>query len=116
MPVEAGMYQYMRNDPGISTWVSGRIFGSRQPKDVTLPCIVWTVVLTQELGSHAHGASGLRSKRFQIDSYAGKYMDSVKTSDAVRSLFQNFSGILPDGTSVNGCIIMRDMDFPYEPG
>jgi len=117
MPIEAGMYQYMKQDPGVSSYVGGRIFGSKLPKDKTaMPAIVWTVVLTQELGSHAHGSSGLRSKRFQIDSYASKYMDSVKTSDAVRALFQNFSGTLPDGSSVNGCIIIRDMDFPYEPG
>jgi hypothetical protein len=68
------------------------------------------------MGYHAQGASGLRKKRFQIDSYAFKYMDSVKTSDSVRTLLESFSGIFPDGSSINGCIVVRDMDFPYEPG
>lgn len=116
MPVEVGIYQRLRDDAGVTAWVSGRIFGQRMPKDATLPAIVWQVVVTEELGYHSQGASGLRKKRFQFDSYAYKYMDSVKTSDAIRSILQSYSGILPDGSSVNGCIIARDMDFPYEPG
>jgi hypothetical protein len=116
MPVEAGFYLKLRNDPGVSSYVSGRIFGQRMPKDTTLPAIVWQVVVTEDMGYHAQGASGLRKKRFQIDSYAFKYMDSVKTSDAVRALLESFSGAFPDGSSINGCIVVRDMDFPYEPG
>lgn len=116
MPVEAGIYQKLRDDPGVSSYVRGRIFGSKAPKDATAPFIVWTVVVTEDMGYNFQGAAGLRKKRFQFDSYATKYMDSVKTSDAIRSLLQSFAGNLPDGTPVNGCIVMRDMDFPYEPG
>jgi hypothetical protein len=116
MPVEAGVYQKLRDDPAVGSYVSGRIFGSRMPKDATLPAIVWTIVLTDDMGYHYQGASGLRRKRFQFDSYAKKYMDSVKTSDAIRAVLESFAGVLPDGTPVNGCIVVRDMDFPFEPG
>jgi len=113
--IEAGIYQYLIADPGVSSWVSGRVFGSRLPKNCTLPAIVWTVIHTQDLGYTTQGASGLRKKAFQFDSYALAYGDSVKVSDAIRSILQSYSGILPDGSSVNGCIITQDMDMPYEP-
>jgi hypothetical protein len=115
MPVEVGIYQRLRDDAGVSAWVSGRIFGSRMPKNATLPAVVWTVVSTTDLGYSTQGASGLRVKRFQFDSYAKEYMDSVKLSDAIRSILQSYSGILPDGSSVNGCVVVSEMDFPYEP-
>jgi len=115
-PVEIGIYQRLKQDPGVTSYVQGRIFGSKAPKNATMPMIVWTVVITDDMGTHFQGTSGLRKKRFQFDSYASKYIDSVKTSDAVRALFEQFSGTLPDGSAVNGCIIVRDMDFPYEPG
>lgn len=116
MPVEVGIYQKLINDPGVTSYVGGRVFGSRAPKDATLPMIVWTVVLTDDMGYNFQGASGLRRKRFQFDSYAKKYIDTVKTSDSIRALLQSFSGTLPDGSAVNGCQVVRDMDFPYEPG
>jgi len=115
-PVEVGIYQKLRDDPGVSSYVGGRVFGSKAPKDSTLPMIVWTVVLTDDSSTHMQGASGFRKKRFQFDSYARKYVDSVKTSDAIRAALEQFAGTLPDGSACNGCIIVRDMDFPYEPG
>jgi hypothetical protein len=86
------------------------------PKGATLPAIVFTVAVTADLGYSAQGASGLRKKTLQFDSYATKYNDAVKVSDSIRSILQSYSGVLPDGTSVNGCIVTRDMDMAYEPG
>lgn len=115
---EAGLYQLMKNDSGISTLVSGRIFGGRAPKTVTdssYPLVVWSMVSTVDLYS-IQGASGYRTKRVQIDSYARTYIDSVKVSDAVRALLQNFRGTLPDGTFVESSVLITDQDFIFEPG
>jgi hypothetical protein len=115
---EAGLYQLMKNDSGVSALVSGRIFGGRAPKTVTdssYPLIVWSVVSTVDLYS-IQGASGYRTKRVQIDSYARTYIDSVKVSDAVRALLQNFRGTLPDGTFVESSVLITDQDFIFEPG
>jgi hypothetical protein len=60
--------------------------------------------------------------RLQCDSYAADYNSAVAASDAVRHLFQSFSGNLPDlstsppgvGVHVQGCMVVRDMDMPAE--
>jgi hypothetical protein len=122
--LEIGLYQKLRDDVGIGSppsggvvsWVSGRVFWGRTPDNVTLPAIVMTVVTTSDLGYTYQGASGLRKKMIQFDSYATKYTDAVKVSDAIRSLLQSYSGILPDGTSVNGCVVVGDRDMGLEPG
>jgi hypothetical protein len=116
MAVEFGIYQLLRDNPLVSSYVGGRIFGGRAPAGATEPLIVFQTPVTQDLGYHAQGASGLRMARLQFDSYAKKYADTIKVKDAVRSVLQSFSGNLPDGTPVNGCIVVRDMDFPFEPG
>jgi len=116
MGIESGIYQELIADPGVTSWIAGRIFGGRLPKGCTLPAVVWTVAVGQDMGYSTQGASGLIKKSFQFDSYANKYMDAVKTSDSIRSLLQSYSGILPDGSSVNGVIITRDMDIAWEPG
>lgn len=115
---EAGLYQLMKNDSGISALVSGRIFGGRAPKTVTdssYPLIVWAVISTVDLYS-IQGASGYRTKRVQIDAYAKTYIDSIKVSDAARALLQNFRGTLPDGTFVDSSVLIADQDFTFEPG
>jgi hypothetical protein len=115
---EAGLYQLLKNDAGVSALVAGRIFGGRIPKtatDSTYPCLVWTVVSTLDLYS-SQGASGYRTKRVQIDCYALKYIDAVKVTDAVRAALENFQGDLPDGTSVDRSIVTMDQDFLFEPG
>ena len=55
-------------------------------------------------------------KRIQFDSYAKAYLDTISISDAIRSSLKAFIGTLPDGTVVNGCIVVSEADFPYEPG
>jgi Protein of unknown function (DUF3168) len=115
-PFEKGLYQMLRNDPGVSSYVNGRIWGNKAKKGATYPFIVFTTVITEDMGYHAQGAAGLRKARVQFDCYSDKYIDTVKTKDAIRVLLQSFAGQFPDGTSINGCIVVRDMDFPYEPG
>ena len=114
--LETGLYKKLRDDAGVSTWVSGRIFYSRMPKDATLPAIVFNVVSTTDMGYTFQGASGLRTKRIQFDSYAKAYLDTISISDSIRTILESYSGTLEDGTVVQGCIVISEMDFPYEPG
>jgi len=113
--LETGIYQRLRDDTGVSGFVSGRIFYSRMPKDATLPAVVFNVVVTTDMGYTFQGASGLRTKRIQFDSYAKDYLSTVKVSDSIRAILQSFSGTI-DGTVVQGCVVVSEMDFPYEPG
>jgi hypothetical protein len=116
MGLESGLYQLLIADPGVSSWVGGRVFGGKMPRGATMPAIVWSVAVGKDMGYSTQGASGLIKKSVQFDSYANKYSDVVKTSDSIRALLQNYSGVLPDNTSVNGVIITRDMDVSWEPG
>ena len=115
MSVEAGLYQLLKSDSGVSSRISGRLFGGRAPKGVTFPCAVWNVAATQDVYS-IQGASGLRFKRMQFDSYGEKYMETLAVSDAIRDALKSFRGTLPNDVEVQGCVVITDQDFPYEPG
>lgn len=116
--VENGIYQLLRDDQGVQDVVGGRIFASRLPEVPTLPAVVYQVVVTADDAYSFQGANPFRRKRFQFDAYAQKYQDAVKASMAVREVLKSYSGTLSDedSTLVNGCIVVGEMDFPYEPG
>lgn len=116
--VENGIRKLLENDSGVQAAIAKRIFAGRLPKDPTLPAVVYQVVVTGDPAYSFQGANRFRVKRFQFDSYAEKYTDAVKASDAVREALKSFQGTLTDEahTLVNGCQVVAEMDFPYEPG
>lgn len=116
--VENGIYQLLRDDSGLQDVIDKRIYGGRLPKDAAYPAVVFQVPFAGDPAYSFQGANRFRVKRFQFDSYAEKYTDAVKASDAVREVLKSFSGTLSDqdSTLVNGCIVVGEMDFPYEPG
>jgi len=118
MSVENGTYQKLRDDNGVSALVGGRLFAGKLPERPTLPAVVYQVVVTADPAYSMSGANRFRIKRFQFDNYAEKHADAVKVSTAIRWALQSFAGTLDDedDTVVNGCIVVADMDFPYEPG
>jgi hypothetical protein len=124
---EQGLYQLLTQDQGdpltgrtsVASLIGDRAFWLLAPKETRTPFVVMQLVVTQDTYS-AQGANKLRIKHVQFDSYGTTSTDPltgvVVVSDAIRKLLQSFSGQLPDGTPINGCIVTRDMDMGYEPG
>jgi hypothetical protein len=115
--IEKGIYKLLTADAGVSALVSNRVYWILQPKGTSVPSIVLSIVATDDTYTF-QGASGLRSALIQADCYASNYYDSRATSKAVRLLLENYRGNLPDAdaTSVQGCIVEKDWDMPFEEG
>src|SRR5947209_7940513 len=122
MSIEVGLYTLLKDDTGVTEQVSGRIFGGLLPRDEpTYPCVVWTVASTDSTDLYTiQGATGLRKKRIQFDTYGKTYTSTLNASDEVRQALENFIGHLDDNTEdgieVQSCMVVTDQDFPPEPG
>lgn len=127
-PVEKGIYELLTQDAGVLAVVETQpdnspcVFWVLQTKGTKYPSVVITRATTRDVYSLS-GSSNLRFASFQFDCYGNTYYDARAMADAVRDLLKSFSGTLPDsagsppdGTVVQGCVVTRDMDFPFEPG
>jgi hypothetical protein len=110
-----GLYQKLVGDSGVNAIVNGRVYFQLQPKGTSVPSVVIQQATSEDV-YHTKGASGFRFVGVQFDSYGANYTQAVQTSNAVRVLLQSFKGVLPDGTSVDGSVVRRDVDLPYEQG
>src|SRR5579864_4028554 len=114
--IETGIYQLLTRNADLKALIGNGVYFVKFPnKDTILPAVVMQVVSTLDFYNYA-GASNLRRKLIQFDSYASKYGDSVTVSDTIRGLLESFVGTLPEGSQIEGCIVRRDIDMPYEPG
>src|SRR4051812_1058894 len=110
-----GLYQLLSGDSGVNALVSGRVYQQLQPKGTAVPSVVMQQATSEDVYT-TKGASGFRFIAIQFDSYGANYTQAVQTSNAVRALVQSYKGVLPDGTVIDGSIVRRDIDLPYEPG
>lgn len=116
MALEIGLITQLTSASAVSTFTSSRVFGAQLPVGCALPAAIVQSITTRDVYS-AQGSSNLRFKRVQIDSYAKTYEDSVRLSEAVRSVLKNLNNVtLSDGTVVQGCVIEQDKDMPPEDG
>lgn len=112
-----GLYMLLSNDPGISSFVNGRVYWILQPKGTSVPSVVLTVVSNKDLYAMS-GNAGLQEALVQIDCYGAAYYDAAGTALAVRGLLEDYVGNLPDtdATAVIATFIEKTWDMPYEEG
>ena len=123
--IEAGLFQFLRNEPTVNALVGGRIFGVMLPKTPAFPAIVYAMVASVPIESLA-GDNPTRARRFQFDCYADTYQVSRQVSNAVRRLLVPLSDssgtttttsyTLPEGTRIQSARCIHDFDKPYEIG
>lgn len=114
--LETGLFQLLTTDATVSALIGDRLDFAKLRKNPTLPAVVMQVITTRDIASIS-GASNLRFKRVQFDTYSTDYQEAVATSNALRNLLKNkICFTLPDGTFVNGCVIVQDRDMGYEDG
>lgn len=119
-----GLYAQIKATPAVvsllapeqaQTPYSG-IYFSRAAKGAPMPYVVLHVVSAPPAESSTDGVSELIEAELQFDSYADNAVDASTLSHAVRDLFKNFAGVLPDGTSIQFTDVLMDVEDPYEEG
>lgn len=98
----------MSADPTLSGLVGGCIYPVLVPTDATFPCVSYAVVSSSS--EYALDGSQENWKRIQIDAWSETYATAKAIQVALHSLFDGFTGVLPDGTTVLGCFRGVEVD------
>jgi hypothetical protein len=85
------------------------------PQGAMLPFLVFSRVSTTDTYAMA-GNTGHREGIFQISCYAASFLSSRNIAKQIRTLLENFTGTLPDGTVVKATYTDKDFDQKYEEG
>ena len=85
------------------------------PQGAKLPFLVLSRVGTTDPYTMA-GTLGIRQGIFQISCYSASFLSSRTIAKQVRTLLENFTGTLPDGTVVQATFTSHDSDQKYEEG
>jgi Protein of unknown function (DUF3168) len=92
----------------------------RAPKEPQTPFIVIHMVNLPPAASSLDGVSELIEGEFQFDCYASDDGNGAlvarQLAQAVRLLLENYSGTLPDGTTIAFYEVTSDFDDNYETG
>lgn len=117
--IEKGLFQLIQSDANIASLVTttngAGVYWVLMPKGAAVPCIVLSRTATQDTLT-MQGATPLRGALMQLDCYGANYYSSRALSTVTRKLIESFAGSLPDGTSMQGALITKDWDMPYEEG
>jgi len=115
--IEQGLFQILTNESTITALVGAKVYWILAPKGATLPYVIASRVATEDTHT-VDGAIGLRGGLFQVDCYATDYYTSVAIANAVRKFLGAYRGNLPDtdSTAVQGVLIEKNWDMPYEEG
>ena len=103
--IEAGLYQRLAADDGVSAIAADRIFPVILPEtmlnpDATVPAaLTYQVITNLPDYTLSDGVVSLKA-RIQIDAWASTYGAAKTLMLAVKASLDNFTGVLPDGTEV----------------
>jgi len=86
--IKDSIYNFLKNDSGVSSLVGTRIYPTFLPQDVTLPAITYTrISATNDLIAH-------RVERFQITAFAKTNKECEMIKEALNSCLNRFKGDL----------------------
>jgi len=117
--IEQGIFQLIQSNANIAKLVTttngAGVYWVLMPKGAAVPCIVLSRTATADTLT-MQGATPLRGALLQLDCYGGTYYSARALSTAVRQVIESFTGTLPDGTLVQGALITKDWDMPFQEG
>lgn len=116
MSLEIDLYSFLSRDSDLLSLTGGNCIwlGAIPKGQPDSQAIVLQTVITDNIYG-ADGVNTLMMKRVQIDSYAARYSDAVATSNTIRDLLKNISGVLGK-VNIQAALLRKDMDMPEEPG
>ena len=119
--IENGLFQFVTSNTSVQAAVGVDKNGVTQaywvlaPQGAILPFLVFSRVGTVDPYTMA-GTLGIRQGLFQISCYSANFLSSRTIAKQVRTLLEDFTGTLPDGTVVQSVFTDKDFDQRYEEG
>lgn len=97
--LEEGLIAYLASYAGLTALISTRVYGTRKPQTVELPCLVIQRISTpRELTHDTSGASGdLAHPRFQFDAWATTEASAKAITEQVRAALNGKTGSIGSG-------------------
>lgn len=111
--IEQGIQQLIATDQRFTSIASTRLYPVLLPTDSPLPAATYQVISVTPLYS-LDTRVNLTKMRLQIDTWSSDYSDAKTLAAAIVSILDNFTGALPDGTSVLGIQARTSSDL-FEP-
>lgn len=120
-----GLYEQLLASPAVTAILAPTpstnpqatgVYFSLAAKLAPRPYIVIHIVHAPPAAGTLDLTTALIDARLQFDSYADDAITARKLSRAVRDLFKDFSGALPDGTTISFTELNTDMDDQFEVG
>lgn len=108
MSIEAALFTLLTTTPSIAAKVADRVYPKQLPQDPTTPAIVYHRISGPREHSH-DGSSGLAHPRFQLDMYAGSYLEAKALADAVRVAIDGYKGTV-EGVEIQAIFLENDDD------
>lgn len=97
--LEPGLVALLNADSTVTSLCGARIYPLLLPDSPVLPSVTYQTISSVPQYTN-DGATGFTINRVQIDVWGSGYL-SVKTlSEAIRSVLEDYTGVLSDGTPV----------------
>ena len=124
MAIKGGLYAQLLATPAVTAILAAPqpdtpytgIYFSVAAKGAPAPYVVMHVSEAPPAEASLDGQSELIDGEIQFDSYAADGVTARKLSRAIRDALKNFSGALPDGTTIQFVAVTMDLDDPFEIG
>lgn len=89
MSIESELYLHLKNDTGLNTLVSGRVYPNQKPQNGQVPYLVYFIVSDND--KQCIGGSAYQQDiRVQIDCYSTSYSNVKAIKDATKNALYSF--------------------------
>lgn len=93
MELARGLYEFLKEYPGVTALVGTRIYPVTFPQNVILPAITYQRVSDRTIHSHG-GSSNFAYTLFRIMTWAWNYGDARQAARAVKSALVGYRGMM----------------------
>jgi hypothetical protein len=96
-----GLYHAMIANPTLSAIVGNRVLQSVLPLNFAVPAITYSLITSKSAAVNMGAKSVLATETLiDVSAWALTYHDSAYAIQAIHTMFDLYSGTLPDGTQV----------------
>jgi hypothetical protein len=90
--IHQAVYDRLKNYPQVSSIVGNRVYPQKAMQGVTLPCVVYSRIGTDERFLYHSGTTKTALSRFQIDCWAKSPTAALQLSEAVVKCLHGWKG------------------------
>lgn len=112
--IEAGIHSLIVNSAEFASIADTRLFPVLLSEESPLPAATYQVIATSPLYA-LDGRINFTEITLQVDAWGETYAQVRSLAQAVESTLDNYSGVLADGSKVQGIQLYQQLDL-FEPG